>query len=72
MTRAEKVKEYIFNRYGVKINEDTLWQTEFRFQECDGFECPAECMHEEEAPDCDKCRYYNFWEQEDDDVLSNF
>lgn len=72
MTRADKIKEYIKERYGVEINETILEQMKFRFQGCDGFECPPECMHKKEAPDCYKCKYYHFWEQEDDDVLSNF
>lgn len=65
MTRADKIKEYVKKRYGVEINETSLEQTKFRFKECDGFECPPECMHDVEAPDCDKCKYNEFWEQED-------
>lgn len=72
MTRADKIKEYVKERYGVEINETSLEQTIFRFQGCDGFECPEECMHEDfTPPDCDKCKYYEFWDQEDNDVLSN-
>lgn len=72
MTRADKIKAYVKERYGVEINETSLEQTEFRFQGCDGFECPPECFADEEsAPECDKCKYNNFWEQEDNDVLSN-
>lgn len=69
MTRADKIKEYVKERYGVEINETSLEQTEFRFTECDGFECPPECMHEVEAPECEKCKYWGFWEQEDKDNL---
>ena len=66
MTRADKIKAYIKERYGVEINETSLEQTEFRFQGCDGFECPPECMHEDcSPPECDKCKYNDFWEQED-------
>lgn len=64
MTRADKIKEYIKINYDAEINDKILEETQFCFQGCDGFECPPECMHEEEAPDCDMCKYNNFWEQE--------
>lgn len=69
MTRADKIKAYVKERYGVEINETALEQTEFRFKGCDGFECPPECMHpdcgSDYAPECEKCKYWGFWEQED-------
>lgn len=65
MTRADKIKAYVKERYGVELNDQIIDETEFTFRGCDGFECPEECRHEEEAPDCDKCKYYEFWDQED-------
>ena len=71
MTRADKIKEYVKERYGVNLNNDIMEMTAFRFEGCDGFMCPPECVHERGASDCNKCRYKDFWEQEDDDVLPN-
>ncbi len=65
MTRADKIKEYVKERYGVELSDQIIDETVFTFRGCDGFECPEECRHEEEAPECDKCKYNEFWEQED-------
>lgn len=69
MTRADKIKEYVKERYGVELNEKLLEETEFRFKDCDGFPCPPECIGKDFAPVCYKCKYNNFWEQEDKDNL---
>lgn len=65
MTRAEKIKEFVKLRWDAELSDQIIDETEFTFRGCDGFECPEECRHEEAAPDCHKCKYYDFWEQED-------
>jgi len=68
MTRADKIMEYVKERYGVELSEKEIKENSFRFEACEGFDCPlGQAKH-----GCKTCRYYKFWEQEDDDVLSNF
>lgn len=73
MTRADKIMEYVKERYGVELSYKVIDETSFTFRGCDGFECPESCIYEEagweHVPDCSKCKYDEFWEQEDKDNL---
>lgn len=66
MTRADKIKEYVKERYGVELNQREIEDNNFTFRGCDGFDCPMDCAGHR----CSKCPYKNFWEQEDNDLYS--
>ena len=64
MTRAEFIKEVVKQLWGVPLDDRTIRETFFKFEGCDGLNCPDSCRVENGDYHCDKCPLVDFWEKE--------